>query len=264
MQYINLNKVVEMESDILDLLLISIDDQIKCIDENDGIKVIGDIAISGKVKLKDEEKNFSDNIELNIFLTMDEIVERNSLNVSVNDFSYSVENNKLYLNISLKIEGLKEIETSFLAKEDIEDISKEKIEKIGSHLEIEEEKKVYIDVDVNINEGDNKELIEESGMNFEKIEDDKVLEDSKEFIRKELIEEDEIKLKEKTNKKSLLKCVFLDKKIKEEISWKLHCVKNESTYKEIAEKYKVEESKIVLLNGNEKIEEGKLIFIPIE
>ena len=241
MQFINLNKVVEMESDILDLLLISIDDQIECIDEDDGVKVSGNIAVGGKVKINNEEKNFSDNIELNMFLTMDEISERSSLNVSVNDFSYTIENNKLYLNISLKIEGLKEIETSFLSQEDMEDISEEEVEK--------EEKKVYIDIDVNVSDRGASDFIEE--LNDEVlIEDISKIEDEK-FVEKEI------------NKKSLLSYIFSNKKIKEEISWKLHCVKKESTYKEIADKYGVDEKKLISLNDNEKIEEGKLIFIPL-
>ena len=37
-----------------------------------------------------------------------------------------------------------------------------------------------------------------------------------------------------------------------------------TVYKEIADKYNVEENKLISLNGNEKIEEGKLIFIPLE
>ena len=259
MQYINLNKVVEMESDILDLLLISIDDQIECIDDEDGVKVTGNIAISGKVKIEEEEKNFSDCIELNIFLTIDEIMERNSLNISVNDFSYNIENNKLYLNISLKLEGLKEIETSFLAQEDIEDISKEEVDNEETVVEIEEEKKVYIDIDVNFNERENEEVKEDKlDREMDTIEEEI---ETNENVKEEN-EETEFALS--SNKKSLLKYVFSSKKIKEEISWKLHCVKNESTYKEIADKYNVEENKLISLNGNEKIEEGKLIFIPLE
>ena len=38
-------------------------------------------------------------------------------------------------------------------------------------------------------------------------------------------------------KTSLLKSVFSNKRIKEEVSWKLHCVKGEKTYEEIGEKY---------------------------
>ena len=149
MQYINLNKTINFEKEIEDLLLISIDDQIEIIEDKEGIRISGKINIGGDAKTSNENKNFSDFIDLDIYLTYEEIEERNSLNVSVNDFNYKIKNNQLLLDISLKIDGLKEIETTFLSEENNESIFEEKIK--------DEESKVYIDVDIEIeNERDSK------------------------------------------------------------------------------------------------------------
>ena len=99
MQYINLNKTLEFENDILDLLLISIDDQIQTSDDKDGIKIVGNILIGGKVNTINGEQQFNDKIDLDVFLTYDEIVDRNSLNISVSDFNYKVEENSLIINV---------------------------------------------------------------------------------------------------------------------------------------------------------------------
>jgi len=261
MQHINLNKTIELESKISDLLLISIDDQIETTQDKEGVKIIGNIAVGGKAKTLEGEKTFDDKICLDIFLTEDEIMERNSLNISVNDFSYELDENKLILNISLKIEGLKEIETTFLAQEDNEPFQKEEIEEKETEIEID--KKVYIDVDVDINERNenNDTYIEKE----EILEEDNIIieeEDNNEEIK----EETEVceRVIEEPKKKSLLKSVFSSKKINEEVSWKLHCVKNENSYEEIANKYNVNLNKLISINNNEKLSEGKLIFIPLE
>ena len=79
-----------------------------------------------------------------------------------------------------------------------------------------------------------------------------------------ILENKEIVEESNNEKKSLLKSVFSNKRIKEEISWRLHCVKNEKTYEEIANKYDVNLEKLMAINKNEKLEEGKLIFLPLE
>lgn len=229
MQYINLNKTLSFESQIEDLLLISIDDQIDTVYDKDGVKIAGDILISGKTRTIEDEKEFCDKVELDIFLTDDEIDNRNELKVNVNDFTYNIEDNKLVLNISLKIEGLKEIETTFLTEENNETFEQEEINEI-------EEENVYIDIDINVNEDREKE---------------------------ENLEES-VDLKEEPEKRSLLKTVFSSKRINEEVSWKLHCVKEEKSYEEIANKYNISIDKLKNINKNESIEEGKLIFIPLD
>lgn len=229
MQCFNLTKEIEFEYKIEDLLLFSIDDELDIIDDKDGIKITGEIIIGGNAKTSDGNKEFSDSLHVDIYLDYDSIEERNSLGVSVNDFNYVIKDNTLNINIALKIEGLKEIETTFLSQEDTEFFEEE----------IEEER-VY----------ESEEVIEESEVEVE------------ENIDKTFIEE--IVDLQNESKKSLLKSVFSNKRIKEEVSWKLHCVKEETSYEQIAQKYNVDLKKLVLLNKNEKIEEGKLIFLPIE
>lgn len=229
MQYINLNKTLCFETSIIDLLLISIDDQINKTEDKEGIKIIGDIAISGKISTVDGEKDFSDKIDLDVFLIYDEIEDRSLLNVSVNDFSYTIEDSKLLLNISLKLEGLKEIEKTFPAEEDNEDLQKE-IE--GKDVE---------------------------KMIFEEVEEDKI-----EQVEVDYSIYNDRNIQNNSNKVSLLRSVFSNKSINEEVFWRLHCVRGEKSYEEIANKYNVDLKKIMSINKNEEIFEGKLIFLPLD
>ncbi len=238
MQHLNLTKTLEMENDIIDLILIGIDDKLETIEDKDGIRISGNININGTVKTVDGNKDFFDSIDIDLFLTHEEIIDKSNLNVSVDDFTYKIENNKLLLNISLKIEGLKDIETTFPTEEDNEFFSKEEIEK-----------EVYIDEDIKVEDERDNLKEEDKRSNIEEIE-------SKEITNKQ---ED---LKE--TKKSLLKSVFSHKRIKEEVSWKLHCVKEETTYEQIAAKYNISLKELIEINKNEKLEEGKLIFLPLK
>ena len=218
MQQINLTKTINFEGDIKDLLLISIDDQIDKISDKDGVKVIGKILVGGKVMLEDEQE-FDDEVNIDMFLVNEEILDVESLNVTVNDFNYKIDQSRLILDISLKLEGLKEIETSFLAIEDTQDVQEE----------IEEERN-YIDL-------------------------------TEEIMMQDIVEEE---VQKEEPKKSLLKSVFSSKKVKEEVSWVLHCVKGDDTYEKISEKYKVNLNKLKSINNNEVLKEGKLIFLPLE
>lgn len=235
MQNININKILNFENEIDDLLLISIDDQIERIYDRDGVKISGKILVSGKVREKDSEKEFSDVVDIDIFLTEEEIDERKEINISVNDFTYSIEADKLILNISLKIDGLKEIETTFLAEENNTDIEQ--------------------------NEILNEDKVEENNID---IEQDEILnEDKEESMMVEIEEDRNIKDEDSVNK-GLLKTIFSNKRIKEEVSWKLHCVKEEKSYEEIAKKYDVSVENLKKINKNENLGEGKLIFIPLD
>lgn len=366
MQNINLNKDLDLGCDIDDLLLISIDDQIDTINDKDGIKVEGKINISGRVKSNNIEKDFFDTLDLDIFFAYDEILDRGNLNVSVSDFNYKIENKKLNLDISIKIDGLKEIENTFLSEEtnefvlektivdeekrvyidenieinkdeEIERVLVEKAIEIGESCEnlesttiekqevdernIDQEEKNKIDIEDNIEKEENiedsvineeiennksdseKEIIIEESINENRIisnkdnkenniEDNKnitsdaeiildkidVVEENRNVSVEEIINEEidymieeeiisdnsDLQNKEVVEKKSLLKSIFSSKRIKEEVSWKLHCVKGETNYEEIAAKYNVNLDSLIAINKNEKLVNGKLIFLPLE
>lgn len=236
MQCFNLNKDINLGYEIEDLLLIGIDDQIETIDDKEGVKVTGKIVISGNAKTKEGNKEFSDVLDIDFFVTYDEIEERNSLNISIHDFNYKIENSLLNLNIVLKIEGLKEIEATFPAEKDSEIFDEKEIEEMEN---IEENKK-------------------------EKVYEEEEIEERTIFAENISIEEDIVINEVETPRLSLLKSVFSNKRVKEEVSWKLHCVRGETTYEQIASKYGVNLNKLIKINKNEELEDGKLIFLPLE
>lgn len=265
MQYINLNKNINLEKNIVDLILISIDDQINIADDKEGIKISGNILVSGKVKTIEGEEEINDSISLDLFLMYEEVLERNLLNISVNDFNYEIKEENLLLSICLKIEGLKEIDTTFLAQEGTEYFNQQ-VEQKNEKIETDEEqiednenfenkdescKEVHIEVDIDKNDRNEGEKIIDQTQCIEQIN----------YNNQIHIQEDNYI---KSEKKSLLKSVFSNRRINEDVSWKLHCVKNGDSYETIAKKYNLNLNKLISLNNNEKLEEGKLIFLPLD
>ena len=98
---------------------------------------------------------------------------------------------------------------------------------------------------------DDSEEVSDRNINAQE-KDNFIIEKDQEEVHEE-IEETLSLLKEK---KSLIKSVFTNRKINEEISWKIHCCKKDDTYQTIANKYKIEQKKLMSLNNNEKIEEA--------
>ena len=129
----------------------------------------------------------------------------------------------------MKLEGLKEIEAYFPAQENQEDIQIENIEE-----------------NIFINEEDD---------NLDRIEEETIIEN-----------EDNETILEKTNKEtnttSLLNSIFKNHSLKKETCFLIHVIKDETSYKQIADLYKIDENKIKSINKNEQLYKGKLIFIP--
>ena len=126
-----------------------------------------------------------------------------SVSLSIDDFNYLINDNKIELNLFLKINGLKEIEAYFPAQEDSEDVPLVP----------------------------NEEIIEKP-VNNEPI------------------------------KQSLLSRVFKREKIKKTSCYLLHVVKKETSYKEIADNYGLDEAYLKEYNNDASLYEGKLVFIP--
>lgn len=259
MRIINLDKKIIINGNIDDLLIINIDDDINYIEEIEGIKTIGTVDVTGSVKTTEGVEEFEECFNVDFFSEYGYIEDRNKLEMIVDDFEYTIKDNILELRIKLKILGLKEVDKSFPAEEDSKlTKQKEMVEKIKKQIsepkieigELEDNDLFNYDDDLDIQVFDlREEFVEEEEVEKPKVE--KTL-----IRRKDSVAEDA--------KTSLITQVFGNKRIKEEVSWKLHVVRNETTLEEIANKYQVNLEKLKKLNKIVDIEEGKLIFLPID
>ena len=134
MNKITYKESIKLLSKIKEIEMINIDDNINMVDEDSFINFKGDIIISGIAILNDKNETFSYPINLDISLSKEQI--DSDPNISIGDFSYTINENAIEITLDLKIDGLKEFETEFHTEENNEIISQE----IESHEEIIENK----------------------------------------------------------------------------------------------------------------------------
>ena len=134
MNKITYKESIKLLSKIKEIEMINIDDNINMVDEDSFINFKGDIIISGIAILNDKNETFSYPINLDISLSKEQI--DSDPNISIGDFSYTINENAIEITLDLKIDGLKEFETEFHTEENNEIIPQE----IESHEEIIENK----------------------------------------------------------------------------------------------------------------------------
>ena len=133
MNKINYKEKIELKETIEELLMINIDENINKVDEENFISFIGNIEVSGEAKTISKNTNFNHQIDLDISLSKEKLLANNP-SISVEDFSYSIDDNFINLDITLKIEGLKEIENEVIPQEDEEIIQPPLMEMVKEEL----------------------------------------------------------------------------------------------------------------------------------
>ena len=244
MQKITYKETIILEEEIKDLIMINIDDKLNQCKESDCIKVFGEIKISGEANCLEGSKNFNHPLIVELLVSNDQLIS-NELVLSIDDFSYNIEKNKINIDLIMKVDGLKEIEAYFPAQENNEVIQVENRNE-ETNLETLESLKEAIDAETN-----------EESIILENVETElkesfyNDIDDSKENDEQEIVEST-----------SFYNRIFKRKTIKKEPSFLYHVVKKESSYEEIAALYGVKEELLKLVNNYDELHKNKLILIP--
>ena len=233
MQKINYNESISLNNPISELILINIDEKLMQTKESDSIKVSGKINISGEANTNKGKENFLHSIDVDILLGKEQLINDEAF-ISVDDFDYVLDNNKININLIIKIDGLKEIEPYFPPQEDQENIE---------IINILDDRQL------------NKEIID-SNHNIEAPKEINTLKLKEELILEPTSSEKEIE------KNSLLKQLFKRKKSSTDSCYLFHVVKNETNYEEVAKLYNCDETLLRKINQNATIYPGKLLLIP--
>jgi len=231
MNKINYKESIDLNKKIDELLLINIDDNLTTNSDDDFVNIMGEIKISGEVKIEDKQEAFTHSINVNISLSKEQL-SREDINITIDDFTYTINDNLIDIDLYLKINGLKEMDACFPPQEDREVMEVEELDQLL----------------------DTTDTIDEESVDSTEIETQEIEETQEEIedIPQEIREENF----------SLLKQVFKTRSLKKERIYLIHVVKNETSYKQISELYGIDENLIKLINNNKEVESGKLIFIP--
>ena len=239
MQKISYKETITLPEKIEELLLINIDEKLSQIKKSDDIHVSGHINISGEVSCNNNKQTFLHPLEVDILLSKEQLIN-DVATIMVDDFNYNLVDNKIEIDLIIRIDGLKEIEAYFPAQENKEDI------------QIEE----YIESQDNAFDKEMEIFYEEPKEERTDIKDDY------KDINIANTQQDSDPEEVSNNKPSLLNQIFKHKSFKKDSSFLFHVVKQETNYKEIASLYSCNEDLLKSINNNEEIYIGKLILIP--
>ena len=114
MQKIYLEKNIDLDHTLNELLSISVDDSINYKLEDEGIRAIGHIEILGEYMQGLEKNKFNETMELDILAPFEKVLDRRDFNIKIEDFDYSIKNKNLNVVIEAIIYGVSHSEDRYI------------------------------------------------------------------------------------------------------------------------------------------------------
>lgn len=121
MQKIYLEKLVDLNHEMSELLSISVDESINYKIEETGIRAQGRIDITGEFLKTASKERFNEFIEMDILAPFEKMVDQRDFNIKVEDFDYKIQSGNLLVTIQANIYGVEASEDRFYNDEHLRD-----------------------------------------------------------------------------------------------------------------------------------------------
>lgn len=106
METITIEKVIKLNNVIDSLESIDVKNNLKYQLYDDASHASAIIDVIGVVKTVIDTQNFEENVEVEIFTPYDKVIDKDSFNVVVKDYSYVINNSNLNIYLILEINGI--------------------------------------------------------------------------------------------------------------------------------------------------------------
>ena len=159
MENITIEKVISFDNTLDSIIDVLVDDNIKYNIFDDSTHVEGIINVKGKVKTLLEEKDFNDEVNIDIFTPLNKVIDKDLFQIKVVDYSYVLQNKNLLIYIVLNVDGIVN-QKEEVVKNEVLDINKLNV--------IEEQRE----------QGFNEEVVEETPLLETLKEDNLVIKDN--------------------------------------------------------------------------------------
>lgn len=105
MQKIYLEKAIDLQHNLKELIALSVDESINYKIENEGIRAVGNLIIKGEYRNIDKEI-FEEALELDILATFDKILDQRDFSIKVEDFDYAIRDGNINVTIEAGVHGV--------------------------------------------------------------------------------------------------------------------------------------------------------------
>lgn len=121
MQKIYLEKAIDLQNQLKELIALSVDESINYKIENEGIRAVGNLIIKGEY-LNINKEIFEETLELDILATFDKILDQRDFSIKVEDFDYTIRNGNIDVTIEAGVHGVVSGEDRYVNDDPVEEI----------------------------------------------------------------------------------------------------------------------------------------------
>lgn len=269
-----LDKTIHVDSPVLSVDSILIDDHFTYVTLYEGIRVQGEIALSGEYQDESESHPFSSTLEVDMMCPNEQICDMQGLKMRVQDFTYTLGEQCIIFHVKCVLEGSEITKENYALKMEsenpylpIEEEGKELVVEARQFLNEDEIKEME-----NILSNENPEVIStiepqaaptlpepptiHSG-NIEQIKDETP---SLEMLQSENMTKDEnVTWEDEAVARHQEKAIFKQETFV--VVSRFYRVQKGDTYERIAEKYQVNVDQLKKMNQQKELKEGMLLKI---
>lgn len=119
MSTFTLHKIIPIEAAVHEVKSVVIDDDIKYIEKNDGVKIEGKISMRGDCVGEDCQHPFFETLDVDCFVPHSRISELNTIRLNISDFKSRIIDNNLHLEVKCCLQGEEHMEEKFTIESQI-------------------------------------------------------------------------------------------------------------------------------------------------
>lgn len=259
MQKIFLEKSIDLNNELKELMALSVDESINYKMENEGIRAVGSLLIRGEYKSGDL-KEFEESLDLDVLATFDKIIDQRDFSIKVEDFDYQVRDGNLYVKVEAGVHGVIQGEDRYVEDglseslvEDVESLIRDEFEQISSNQQSEEfAREIMEDFEPMIEDQIpliDSDLFDETDFVLDKQELGDVLNENSSDELKEVVYESKTRPMFKDYNDSVG-------------TYYLYIIKEDDTYDSVATYYNVTKDCLMEYNQNKTLQPGLVIIVP--
>lgn len=253
MQTIYLEKKIDLNHELKELISLSVDESIHYKMEHEGIRAVGSLMVKGEYKAK-ETKSFQETLELDILATFDKIVDQRDFNIKVEDFDYTIKEGNLIVQIEAGVHGVISGENRYIKEDPLQEIESlmEENDQNNDPIEVdpitEEQTQDEVDQETQSDPMNENEELSDKQDDPEDTGDDSADQGNQEELQEVVYE-------------SKKRPMFQDTSDSVGVYY-LYVTKPDDNYESIAAKYNVDIMILRDYNQNREIDTGSIIIVP--
>lgn len=233
MQKIILEKYIDLNNELKEVLSLSVDESINYKMEQVGIRAIGTLSITGEY-LASKEERFESSIDLDVLANFDKIIDQRDFHITVEDFSYVIQNGNLHVRIQAGVHGVISGQDRYVQDHSVDEIE---------DLMRENEKEILEVIEATSSREEEQEIVETK---------EEVIE-MKEEVKEEVFEEVVYPSKKRQ---------FFEDDSDSIGTYYLYIAKLDDTYESVASYYQVDCNNLMEYNHYKEISSGTTLIVP--